>query len=113
MQLTASDVRDIARRANWFFDVNQDCQTQDWVVYTGDGIDDLDRLISLIASGTHANFRMTVDTGIEYSSYKPCDLEDVQAIRTAFVDFYGTVAKPNAYEPLKASGFEIYSGVSL
>ena len=98
MRLTVPEQRLVAQKANWYFDVYMGQNTGDSVVYTGDGVDDLDRLISVIANGTQRGFKMVCDVSPgNYSVYRPADIEDVQAIRTLFIGWYGTVSKPNAY----------------
>jgi hypothetical protein len=99
MLMTVTDQRRVAQGANWYFDVYFGQNTGDSVVFSGDGVDDLDRLIATVAAGTNRGGKMVCDVGVNYSSYRPCDLEDVQAIRTLFIGWYGTVAKPDAYAP--------------
>jgi len=99
MLLTVSEQRLVAQGANWYFDVYLGQNTGDSVVFNGDGVDDLDRLISVVANGTQRGFKMVCDLGRTYSTYRPCDLEDVQAIRALFIGWYGPVSKPNAYAP--------------
>jgi len=100
MLLTDSEQRIVAQGANWYFDVYMGQNTGDSVIFTGDGVDDLDRLISVIANGTQRGFKMVCNVSPgNYSSYRAADIEDVQAIRTLFTGWYGTVAKPNAYAP--------------
>lgn len=97
MLMTVPEQRLVAQGANWYFDVYMGQNTGDSVVFTGDGVDDLDRLIAVVANGTQRGFKMVCDVGRNYSSYRPCDIEDVQAIRTLFIGWYGTVSKPDAY----------------
>jgi hypothetical protein len=99
VKLSQDDIDSVARRANFFFDVNFNYKFQDSSVYTGDGVDDLDRLITIIAAGTQSYARFLCDVGLQYSIYKPFDLEDLVAIRTAYISIYGTVNKPNVYTP--------------
>ena len=49
MLLTADQQRDIARRAIWYFDCFFGALSEDSVVFTGDGVEDLDRLISRLS----------------------------------------------------------------
>ena len=99
MKLTQADIDSVAQRANFFFDVNFNYKFQDSVVYTGDGVSDLDRLISLIAAGTTVYTTLACDVGMQCSIYKPFDLDDLVAIRASYIAFYGNVNKPNAYVP--------------
>lgn len=99
MKLTAEEQRLVAHRAQWYFDCYFGQGTDDSVVYTGDGVDDLDRLISILSNtkpGVNARFQCDVSPG-NYSSYKPFDIEDVVAIRGYYVGWYGEVNKPDAY----------------
>lgn len=99
MLLTVQEQRLVAQGANWYFDVYMGQNTGDSVVFSGDGVDDLDRLISVVANGTQRGFKMVCDLGRNYSVYRPCDIEDVEAIRALFIGWYGDVDKPNAYAP--------------
>jgi hypothetical protein len=91
----------VARRGQWYFDVylGYPMERQDSVVYSGQGVNDLDRLIQVLASGTSANGRFLCDVGFNYSVYKPFDIEDVQRIRTRFIAVYGTVNRIDVYAP--------------
>lgn len=106
MLLTSDEIDNIARRAQWYFDV-QDNHINihgDSYIVTGDGVDDLDRLLGLFP--IYPRIRVSVDVGgIGASNHRPCDITDVQAIRAAFVGFYGevnrvpaTVRPPSAFE---------------
>lgn len=102
MLLTPAQHRDIARRAQWYFDCYFGALQADNVVFTGDGIDDLDKLISRLTDDAANNHvqgkRFTCDVGVIYSDYRPFDIEDVGAIRAQYVAFYGSVNKPNTYQ---------------
>ena len=89
----------MAQRGAWYFDVYFGANTGDSVVFTGDGVDDLDRLVCVLVNGTarDARFVCDVSTG-NYSVYRPFDLEDVLAIRGYFVGWYGPVNKIDAYD---------------
>lgn len=97
MKLTEAEQRYVAQRANWYFDVYRGQNTGDSVIFTGDGVEDIDRLLSVITAGTQASARFVCDVGSTYSVYRPFDVEDVVAIRALFVGWYGEVNKPNAY----------------
>lgn len=101
MLLTCAEHRDIARRAIWYFDCYFGHLSQDSVVFTGDGIEDLDRLISRLNENAAHNFalnqRFMCDVGSQYSSYKPFDICDVYAIREQYLAFHGNVNRPNVY----------------
>jgi hypothetical protein len=108
MKLKQADIDTIAQRANFFFNITWAYHTFDEsVVYTGDGVDDLDRLIVQMAAGTRPSAQFQVDVGMQYSIYKPFDLDDLVAIRAAYVAFYGAVNKPNAYLPERSSNIQV------
>lgn len=108
MKLLQTDIDAVAQRASFFFNVYWAYHTFDEaVVYTGDGVDDLDRLISMMAAGTNRSSQFSVDVGSQYSIYKPFDLEDLVAIRAAYVAKYGNVNKPDAYEAPPQVSIEI------
>lgn len=95
MLLSSVQQREIARKADWKLDCNFGRNTQDSVVLTGDGVDDLDRAIGILSGNTlQPGFRLLIDLGTQFSSYRPFDLEDLQAIRGFYVGFYGESFKP-------------------
>ena len=100
MLLTAAQHRDIARRAQWYFDVYFG-PPGDSVVFTGDGLDDLNQLIDRLNGNTVNNHmldqKFRCDVGTQYSDWRPFDVQDVVAIRSLFISFHGSVDKPDAY----------------
>ncbi len=108
MKLKQADIDSVAQRANFFFNITWAYHTFDEsVVYTGDGVDDLDRLIVQMAAGTRPSAQFQVDVGMQYSIYKPFDLDDLVAIRASYIAFYGTVNKPNAYLPEPSTNIQV------
>jgi hypothetical protein len=108
MLLTSVQHRDIARRACWYFD----CYfgpPSDSVVFTGDGLEDLNSLIERLNNNAAHNRslhqRFQCDVGTQYSDWRPFDIEDVTAIRTQFIAFYGSVDRPDEYAPGASSAF--------
>lgn len=97
MLLTAEQHRAVARRADFFFDLYMGLGRGDSSIYTGDGVDDLDQIAAVIAAGTNVGAKFTVDVGSQYSDYRRFDTEDLSAIRSEYIAFYGTVNKPDAY----------------
>lgn len=94
MPLTQADINFQAKKASWYVEIDNRRAVDGgdvWVV-TGNGVADLDRLLVLMPTLTVARFR--IDTGIQYDRWLPCDINDIRAIRSAFIEFYGTVAKP-------------------
>ena len=113
MLLTSAQHRDIARRAIWYFDCYFGALSQDSVVFTGDGVEDLDRLISRLNANAQDNRMLNqkfyCDVGTQYSDPRPFDIEDVYAIREQYIAFYGDVNKPNVY----ATGSEVAIPVTI
>ena len=108
MKLKQADIDTIAQRANFFFNITWAYHTFDEsVVYTGDGVADLDRLIVQMAAGTMPSAQFQVDVGSQYSIYKFFDLEDLLAIKASYIAFYGTVNKPNAYLPEPSTNIQV------
>lgn len=100
MLLTPAQHRDLARRAQWYFD----CYfgpPGDYVTFTGDGIEDLDRLIERLNTNAQynrtRNQRFLCDVGGQYSDWRNFDIEDVYAIREQYLLYWGDVNKPNVY----------------
>lgn len=111
MLLTSAEQRDIARRAIWYFDCYFGFLSEDSVVFTGDGVEDLDRLISRLnvnaANNRVLHQRFMCDVGTQYSSYKPFDIEDVMAIREYYIAYYGNVDRPNVYSSGSNTAFPV------
>lgn len=101
MLLTADQQRDVARRAIWYFDCFFGALSEDSVVFTGDGVEDLDRLISRLTDNAAQNKmphqKFMCDVGTQYSEWRPFDLDDLVAIRAQFVTSYGNVNRPDVY----------------
>lgn len=102
-QLTSQEITQIARRAQWYIEASAMYLFQDSVVFTGDGVDDLDRVIAFMGSNGWPVPKYMIDTGSQYSVWKVCDIEDVQGIRAAYIEFYGTVNKPNLLDKPQVS----------
>lgn len=64
-------------------------------------MEDLNRLISRLNENAATNFvhgqRFFCDVGTQYSDPRPFDIEDVYAIKTQYVLFYGNVNRPDVY----------------
>jgi hypothetical protein len=100
MLLTSDQHRDIAQRAQWYFD----CYfgpPGDSVVFTGDGVEDLDELISRLNANAAQNFssvqRFMCNVGSQYSDWRQFDIEDVYAIKDQFLAYHGNVNRPDVY----------------
>jgi hypothetical protein len=92
--LTQQQINFLANKAQWYVEIDNRRQVDggDVWVNTGDGVDDLDRLLVLMGSLPRATFR--IDTGFQYDVWVPCTVEDIQAIRTAYIGYFGNVNKP-------------------
>lgn len=108
MLLTSVQHRDIARRAQWYFD----CYfgpPGDSVVFTGDGLDDLNSLIDRLVGNAEHNRslsqRFQCDVGTQYSDWHSFDLDDVKAIREQYLSFYGSVNEPDVWSAGSNSAF--------
>ena len=113
MKLTPQDQQAIARRAIWYFDCYFGMNHDDSVVFTGDGVDDLDALVLRLRAAfsqpgaVGVRSRFMCDVGTQYSSYKAFDIEDVLAIRAYFIEYYGYVNKPDAYAKAEGSAISV------
>lgn len=98
--LTQEQLAYLAQSAQWKFDVSFKSErgADDAVVFTGDGVDDLNRLISRLESMTTTSgvsrVKMILDTGKLYSNYVTVTVDDVYALRQTFIETWGTVDKP-------------------
>lgn len=94
MALTQDQINYQAAKASWYVDYkwNSVFVTGDSVVFTGDGVDDLDRLIAVMESNPRGTALM--DTGTLTSSWVPCTVADIQALKTAYIAYWGTVNEP-------------------
>ena len=92
--LTDAQLDFMARAASWKFNVDFRVTSGDPVVFTGDGVDDLDALISRIQSTAPLPVRMQLDVGKLFSQYVAVTVDDVVALRQRYIDIYGTVSKP-------------------
>jgi hypothetical protein len=107
MLLTPEQHAYIAQRAQWYFDVQPPLRNStalaDNCVFTGDGLDDLNRTIGFLSVNPtlrvicEVGANGTAPLGNAYPKYLPCDVTDVYAIKDAFIAFYGSVDKPDAY----------------
>lgn len=94
MKLSDIQHREVGRRAHWHFDLHLGRGTADSVVITGDGVDDLDRLVDILQTSLQIGSRLEMDVGGQYSIWLPVDLEDVLAIREQYVRFHGETDRP-------------------
>ncbi len=107
MKLTSEDQAYVAQRACWYFD----CQTAprtltalpDNVVFTGQGLSDLNRTIGFLNFNPTTRIicevgsNGTVPVGVTFPNYKQCDIQDIYAIKDAYIAYYGSVDRPDVY----------------
>ena len=103
----------IAQRAQWYFDVSLHSSDDrgDSAVLIGDGLEDLNSTVAFIQRYPRctvvcdAGFGPTVlasagiPAGASLPSYQPCDVDDVYAIKDAYIAFYGSVTRPAHTDP--------------
>ena len=107
----------IAQRAQWYFDcaVSPRSSPVAWgdnCVFTGQGLSDLNKTIDFIA--TNPTVRITCEVGSPtqimlgnaWPKYLPCDIEDVYAIKEAYIAFYGSVDKPSVFRGYSSGAFQ-------
>jgi hypothetical protein len=94
VSLTQQQINFLAKKAQWYVEIDNRRAVDGGDVYviTGDGVDDLDRLLALMPSLPVARFR--IDTGMHYDQWVPCTIIDIQALKTAYIGYYGNVNKP-------------------
>lgn len=95
--LTSAQLNYLAKTASWKFDVAiKDARNaNDSVVYTGDGVDDLNGLISRLENmNGNTNYKVSVDVGSLFSNYVLVTLDDIYALRQTYISVFGTVTKP-------------------
>lgn len=94
MRLTQAEVDYQAQKASWYIQVNfNDINVGgDVYIVTGDSTEDLDRLISMMPIYPKGIFE--IDLGRQYEIWKRCDIEDIIAIRDAYLAYYGDGDRP-------------------
>lgn len=95
-----SDINRLAAAASWYFD----CQLgdrNDTVVITGDGVDDLDKLLARIDG--NPRLTMVLDVGLDTSQWETATRADVVRLRAAYVAAWGAEPKPPVWNDDGAS----------
>lgn len=95
MLLTQAQIDFQAQKASWYVEVdyrNINIPGDPFIV-TGTGVADLDRLIEMMP--IYPNGRYRIDVGTTFEQYRPCDITDIQAIKAAYIAWYGNVNKPS------------------
>lgn len=99
MRLRPEDHLKVAQKAHYMLDVTLGLLGQDSVVLVGDGVDDLDRAIETLQRAEQLRgSKALIDLGTRYSAYRPCDVEDLTAIREQYIAIHGPINKPDAYQ---------------
>ena len=121
MKLTPSAHAQIAQRGQWYFDCAFSPRSSpmaygDNVVFTGQGLADLNRTIGVLTSQPatrvvcEVGSSGTVMLGNAWPKYMECDIQDVYAIKDAFIAFHGSVDRPNAYRGYGGGAFQTSNG---
>jgi hypothetical protein len=95
--LTDAQLDFLARTISWKFDCDLR-DTGDSVVITGDGVDDLDRLLGLF--DRTPRIRVAADVGAQFSQYVYVGRDDILALKARYIAIYGTVDKPALINPV-------------
>ena len=90
----------LAAAGSWYFDCHLGDQS-DTVVYTGDGVDDLDRLLAKLDG--NPKMTMVLDVGFDSSQWEVATRADVVRLRSAFVAKWGSEPKPPVWNDDGAS----------
>jgi len=115
MKLTVQQQQYLAAKACWYFDVyigEVQTDNSDSTVFTGEGVADLDDLIERmqwaysVPGYVNSKSRFLCDVGSQYSDWRPFDVDDLQAIKTYYIQKWGNVNKPDVYGPGETIGFE-------
>ena len=98
-EITDVEIQKVAESAFFTFDVAPQDNSDSYIV-SGDGTDDLDRLLGVMTRDPRVIVRMDVEP--QDTSFKLATVDDVQRLRAAFMGYYtgtsqGTLAKPNEY----------------
>lgn len=111
----------IAQRAQFYFDCATSPRSSptafgDNCIFTGQGLRDLNQTIDFIANNPTVRIMCEVGAptqimlGNSWPKYLPCDIQDVYAIKEAFIAFYGSVDKPNVFRNRSEGAFQHSQG---
>lgn len=123
MKLTALQQQYIAQRAQWYFDVTpggaafqvSSSSPVESVMLTGDGLDDLNsaiaycnrfrhvRIIAEVGQAVDVQIHSSIPLGNAFPKYLPIDVDDIDAIKIAYIAYYGSVSKPPHVDPTGAA----------
>ena len=84
----------------------------------GNGVDDINRLINIIAAGTYPGARLVIDVNArevvtQAPQWQRFDITDLLAIRTKYIALWGTVNKPNYYTRQPAVEIPIQTAITV
>lgn len=103
--LTQEQIDKTAGRA-WFFflvydyyNLYLDAAEGDATVITGQGVDTLDQIIGFFERPFPSRFTIDLDVGGVTPDMRRVNVDDVRAIKTAYIALWGDVSKPNVYPP--------------
>lgn len=128
MKLTAQQQQYIASRAQWYFDVtisprNSPTALGDNCVFTGQGLSDLNRTIGFVSVSStfftpvriicEAGGAGQISAGNAFPQYLPVDIQDLYAIKDAYIAYYGSVDRPSSYRSFGGGAFQTSNGTVL
>jgi len=102
VRLTTQQHQAIAARAQWYFDVKPGgfWDRGDTSVLTGQGLGDLNSAVAFVNRYPQAVVTCEVGTagtimlGNAWPKYQQCDVQDIYAIKDAYIAYWGSVDKP-------------------
>ena len=96
--LTQNQLQFLASTYAWKFDLGiRDARNyNDSVVYTGEGVEDLDSLIARLEglNSVPTSYILSVDVGSLFSDYVKVTLDDVYALKQTYISTFGNVNRP-------------------
>lgn len=118
MKLSANAHAYIAQRGQWYLDCafsprHSPMAFGDSVVFTGQGLADLNRTIGVVATTPPVHITCEVGTagtimlGNAFPKYERCDLEDLYAIKEHYIAFHGSLDKVDAYRQPPGAATEV------
>ena len=124
MKLSPEQQAYVAQRAQWYFDVkfsprNSPMAFGDSVVFTGQGLSDLNRTIAEVSNPSgpwgvsitcDVGSQGTVTLGNAFPVIRQCDIQDIYAIKEAFIAYYGSVDRPNVFRSRSEGVFQYSQG---
>ena len=106
--LTPKEIDIAIHKGCWTFEVDYHDRT-DSVVLSGDGVDDLDHVDSLMMTFRRATFKLNI--GQASDSYRVVDRADIAAMRQRFVEVWGELDKPEYVEQDQYALFVRWDGL--